>query len=179
MPDKSLKSFADAQVRKILRHTAYRSNRKVRLTVQWQASADDDATTTATFYEAEVQEVDEDLVLKYWKDAGGRDQATNLGKDRVLKILDEMKRHWVFQWVGYSVEEGSADPKYVMVHKPGAGEAIVKWRRAMSQIQLAAVEDWSIGFEQDSEWPAWSRDLPEVDWDDIDEEELANYDFSY
>ncbi|KAG8355524.1 hypothetical protein FVEN_g6536 [Fusarium venenatum] len=57
----------------------------------------DDPATTAAFYEAEVQEVDEDLVLKYWEDAGCRDQATNLSKDRVLKILDEIKRYWVYQ----------------------------------------------------------------------------------
>ncbi|KAM0418196.1 hypothetical protein ACHAPD_004553 [Fusarium lateritium] len=88
-PDKSLKSLTDAQARKILCHTAYRSNRK--------ASAGDDPATTAAFYEAEVQEVDEDLVLKYWEDAGCRDQATNLSKDRVLKILDEIKRYWVYQ----------------------------------------------------------------------------------
>ncbi|KAL6918196.1 hypothetical protein ACHAP8_007601 [Fusarium lateritium] len=100
--------------------------------------------------------------------------------DRLVWMMKTgMKRYWVYQWVGYSADEGTADPKYIAVHKPGAGVAIVNWRRAMSPIQLAAVEHLSIGFEQDRSWPAWSRDLPEVDWDNIDEEELANYDFTY
>jgi hypothetical protein len=79
-----------------------------------------------------VQEVDQELVLKYWKDAGGRRFMTNLRKDRVFKILEEMKRWWVVQWVGYSEDDATCDPKHEIAYKPGAGDAIVKWRQSLS-----------------------------------------------
>jgi hypothetical protein len=86
---------------------------------------------TATLPEITVQGIDEPLVLKYWTEAGGR-AITGFGKDHVFKILDEIKRYWAVQWVGYSAEEeGTLETKDVVARK--CPQAIIKWRKSLSR----------------------------------------------
>ncbi|QPC69493.1 hypothetical protein HYE68_000245 [Fusarium pseudograminearum] len=176
MSDATIESFKDAKVRNITGYAVDLQAREVVLTVEWRDSPDSSNETTATFSEAAVQEVDEDLVLKYWKDDGGRFEATTLGKEQVFKIVDEMKRWWGVQWVGYSKEEMTVVPKHDIAYKPGVGDAIVKWRRSLTQMQLAEVDHFSLGVDYNRRLPAWIGQLPEVDWDNIDMEAFENGD---
>ncbi|KAH6991969.1 hypothetical protein EDB82DRAFT_473794 [Fusarium venenatum] len=91
-------------------------------------------------------------LMKTWFSSTGKMPAV------VTKLPTSARTASSRSWTRLS-DIGSTNPKYIAVHKPGAGEAIVKWRRIMSPIQLAAVDYLSIGFEQDRSWPAWSRDL--------------------
>ncbi|RGP63871.1 hypothetical protein FLONG3_9765 [Fusarium longipes] len=169
MPGQNLKSFAAAKVRYITGHTITISSRIVRMKVKWHNSdVETEEFKTATLSESDVHEVAEDLLLEYWKDAGGRRETTGLERDRVFKILDESKRHWVVQWVGCSVEDATYDPKYEITLIPGAGEAIVKWRRSLPQEQLMEVDCWRLGEGGSNGFPAWMSLLPEVDWESVD-----------
>ncbi|RGP67347.1 hypothetical protein FSPOR_6107 [Fusarium sporotrichioides] len=91
MSEEALESFADAEMRQITGHTIDRPSRKVQFTVQWHRP-NDVIATTSTFSEAAVQEIDEKLVLEYWKDAGGRSESINLGKNHIFKIVSERPR---------------------------------------------------------------------------------------
>lgn len=103
--------------------------KRVTFTVGWNNPKNDELTT-ATFSESLVQEVDEDLVLEYWEELGGRDVVTGLGKEHVFKIVEEMERWWIVQWVGYSDEEISCEEKHHIARI--CPLAIVKWRRSLS-----------------------------------------------
>ncbi|KAM0307969.1 hypothetical protein ACHAPM_000704 [Fusarium culmorum] len=136
MPDATIESFKDAKVRKIVEFAVDLDSREVVLTVTWRDSPDSSNETTANVSEAAVQEIDEDLVLKYWKDIGGRFESTSLGMEHVFKILDEMKQFWTVQWVGYFMEEMTEVLKHEIAYKPGVGDAIVKWRRSLTQMEV-------------------------------------------
>ncbi|KAM0366276.1 hypothetical protein ACHAPY_009201 [Fusarium culmorum] len=177
MPDATIESFKDAKVRKIVEFAVDLDSREVVLTVTWRDSPDSSNETTANVSEAAVQEIDEDLVLKYWKDIGGRFESTSLGMEHVFKILDEMKQLWTVQWVGYFMEEMTEVLKHEIAYKPGVGDAIVKWRRSLTQMELVKIEDFPLGVDYNRRLPAWIGQLPEVECDNIDMEAFENGDF--
>jgi hypothetical protein len=51
------------------------------------------------------------IVLAYWNNLGGRCHTTQFDKYHVFRILDEEKRRYKVQWIGYSIEEFSWEPK--------------------------------------------------------------------
>ncbi|CAF3448048.1 unnamed protein product [Fusarium graminearum] len=157
MPGSTIESFKDAKVRKIVEYAVDLDNREFALI-------------------AAVQEIGEDLVLKYWKDIGGRFESTTLGMEQVFKILDDMKQFWTVQWVGYSMKEITEVLKHEIAYKPGFGDVIVKWRRSLTQMELVKVEDFPLGVDYNRRLPAWIGQPPEVECD-IDMEAFENGDF--
>ncbi|CAF3456866.1 unnamed protein product [Fusarium graminearum] len=61
--------------------------------------------------EKELQLLMPIVVLAYWKSLGGRCQTTQFPKYHVLRILEEEKRHYKIQWIGYSEEDFSWETK--------------------------------------------------------------------
>ncbi|KAG8672583.1 hypothetical protein FPOAC1_005859 [Fusarium poae] len=61
--------------------------------------------------EKELQQVMPIVVLAYWKNLGGRCQTTQFLKYHVLRVLQEEKRQYKVQWIGYSEEEYSWETK--------------------------------------------------------------------
>jgi hypothetical protein len=95
-------AFKDASERQITDHSIHGATRNVNFTIKYRFPTA--GFVTATLPGITVQEIDEPLVLKYWTEAGGC-AITGLGKDHVFKILEETKRYWAVQWIGYSAEE--------------------------------------------------------------------------
>ncbi|KAI6754896.1 hypothetical protein HG530_012648 [Fusarium avenaceum] len=163
----SAETTQDASERQITEHSIDRASRTVNFTIKYRSATSDFAP--ATLPEITVQEIDEPLVLKYWTEVGGR-AITGFGKDHVFKILEETKGYWAVQWVGYSAEEDlTIEEKHVVARK--CPEAIVKWRKSLSREHLIMVQHFNVGIDVFRGIPAWYSDLPEVDIDELDDEE--------
>ncbi|KAH6952139.1 hypothetical protein DER45DRAFT_636425 [Fusarium avenaceum] len=163
----STQAFKDASERQITDHSIHLASRLVTFTIKYRSPASD--LITALLPEITVQEIDEPLVLKYWTEVGGR-AITGFGKDHVFKVLEETKRYWAVQWVGYSAEEDlTIEEKDVVARK--CPEAIVKWRKSLSREHLVMVQHFSVGVDVLRGIPAWYSDLPEVEIDELDDEE--------
>ncbi|RFN45242.1 hypothetical protein FIE12Z_10523 [Fusarium flagelliforme] len=139
----NIKALTDASEREITHHYVAQRFQAVMFTVKYTSAA---GQKTTEIPEKNLQEIDEPLVLDYWTAKGGC-ATTGLGKDGVLKILDEMKRFWVVQWVGDPAdEEGvTVDTKDVVVEK--CPQAIVKWRNSLSREQLFMTQHYSVGVD--------------------------------
>ncbi|KAH7184745.1 uncharacterized protein B0J16DRAFT_383800 [Fusarium flagelliforme] len=113
------------------------------------------------------------FTAKYTSATGGR-ATTGLGKDGILKIVDETKRYWVVQWVGYPADEDgiTCETKDVVAQK--CPEAIIKWRNSLTREQLYMVQDFSVGIGGMGGIPGWALELPTIDEDDLTEEEKEN-----
>ncbi|RBR04092.1 uncharacterized protein FIESC28_11630 [Fusarium coffeatum] len=164
------KALTDASEREITSHHVSQEFRAVIFTAEYTTSTGKKITEIP---EKNLQEIDEPLVLAYWKQKGGR-ATTGLGKDGILKVLDEMKRYWVVQWVGYPADEDgvTCETKDVVARK--CPEAIIKWRNSLSREQLYMVQDFSIGIGGMGGIPGWALELPTIDEDDLTEAEEEN-----
>ncbi|KAI1071692.1 hypothetical protein LB507_005340, partial [Fusarium sp. FIESC RH6] len=169
-PNAPATGLTDASEREIRSHDVVQESREVIFTVKYTTSTGKKITEVP---EKKLQEIDEPLVLAYWTKKGGR-ATTGLGKDGILKILDEMKRYWVVQWVGYPADEDgiTCETKDVVARK--CPEAIIKWRNSLSREQLYMVQDFSVGIGGMGGIPSWALELPTVDEDDLTEAEKEN-----
>ncbi|KAJ4127803.1 hypothetical protein NW768_008078 [Fusarium equiseti] len=160
-------ALIDASEREILHHYVNRQFQAVVFTVKYSSAA---GQTTTEIVERHLQEIDEPLVLAYWDRKGGR-ATTGLGKDEILKILDEMKRYWVVQWVGYPADEDgiTCETKDVVAQK--CPEAIIKWRKSLSREQLYRLQNFGIGIDPCDGIPGWVYQLPTIEHDCLTEEE--------
>ncbi|CAG7558365.1 unnamed protein product [Fusarium equiseti] len=163
----TIKALTDASEREITHHYTSQEFRTVIFTVKYSSSA---GHKTTAIPEKQLQEIDEPLVLEYWTQKGGR-ATTGLGKDGILKIVDETKRYWIVQWVGYPADEDgmTCETKDVVAQK--CPEAIVKWRSSLSREQLYMVQHFSVGIGGMGGIPRWALELPTIDEDDLTEAE--------
>jgi hypothetical protein len=126
-------ALTDASEREITHHYTSQEFRTVIFTVKYSSST---GHKTTAIPEKQLQGIDEPLVLEYWTQKGGR-ATTGLGKDGILKIVDETKRYWIVQWVGYPADEDgmTCETKDVVAQK--CPVAIVKWRSSLSREQVS------------------------------------------
>ncbi|KAH6949535.1 hypothetical protein DER45DRAFT_649934 [Fusarium avenaceum] len=95
-------------VESILSHTLHNETFTVDLEIKW---TDGDTTTEP---EASMQRDVPNLVLKYWEELGGRDQATGFDEWHVFEIHDHhyinKHREYLVQWVGFPADDCTWEP---------------------------------------------------------------------
>ncbi|KAM5528184.1 hypothetical protein FOXYSP1_19453 [Fusarium oxysporum f. sp. phaseoli] len=91
-------------------HTIHRGRYEVTFRVKFRYSL------SCPWYRAWADEIDlqilnQDVVLEYWRGLGGRYETTQLEWYKVLGILSEERGKYRVQWVGYGEKETSLEPK--------------------------------------------------------------------
>ncbi|KAF4451716.1 hypothetical protein F53441_5395 [Fusarium austroafricanum] len=113
--EENARLFAFGTHRYITGHIVHEDDFKVTLSVKWRKALEDQWKSD-DIEEFLLQNVDEEIVLNYWRDLGGREKVTGLDQYHILRILGETTLRYKVQWVGYGVEEATLETKY-MVNK--------------------------------------------------------------
>ncbi|KAM0344804.1 hypothetical protein ACHAPU_007180 [Fusarium lateritium] len=109
----------------IVHHDVCKSQNNVYLWIEWRDPIGG-LHSAGRYDEADIQDVNPDIVYDYWEKQGGREEATCLELFHVFAILAESRGRYLIQWVGYNKSECTWEPtKKVDDICP---RAVIKWR---------------------------------------------------
>ncbi|SPJ87075.1 uncharacterized protein FTOL_12100 [Fusarium torulosum] len=107
-------------------HQVDRRTARVYLWVTWQMD-EGGPRCTSRYDEDDIQDVDPGLLYAYWKEKGGRYEATRLDVYHVYAILDQHYGSYLVQWIGFDETELTWETTRKINNICPA--AVIEWKR--------------------------------------------------